>query len=135
MPVKPDRVAVAAFNVKLPVTASVPVPESVPFSTGVTPTMVGLLPRGRLQLALIVLLPVELIVTLLKVTPVHVTDEVPPSSVTVPPLALNVPPVTLNPCTVIVPLGAVIVPEPIEKVPLMSTVVYALKSTVAPLIV
>ena len=108
----------------------VPVPERVPLSvkspTFVLPPTVGLLPKGRVQsLLMIMLLTVWLRFTALKVTLLQERVTPPlPSNVTVPELWVKVPPVMVKfPATVIVPAGAVKVPEERVKSSLKSTVV------------
>lgn len=111
-------------------TVSVPVPESVPFKViwlvpSPVPT-VGLAPRGRLQLLLMVLmlLPVFLIFTALKVTLLQETIPLVPSKVTVPELwvKVGVPVIVKDPAMVVVALVEVKIPPERVKASLMSIV-------------
>src|SRR5262249_24577294 len=121
-PLKPDRAAPLFKLKELPVPrplliVSVPEPLSVPLKlTGAF--TVGLLPKGRLQLLLIVLMPVLdveplSIITLLKVTLLQLkVAPLSPSNLIVPLFALNVgePETVSEPARVKVPEGPVNVP-------------------------
>lgn len=112
-PLNPLRTPVL-FNIKPPILSvlRVPVPESVPFNVTLLVNM-GLLPRGKLQSLLTVLIPEGWeIATRLNVALLHAKTAVEPSNITVPPLALNVEPaLRVKPVAkVALPLGAVNTP-------------------------
>ena len=108
---------------------NVPLPVKVPASATGPVIVAGLLPSGKLQLLLTVLVPVVCVnVTKLKVALLQLSvADVVLLKLTVPPLALNVEPVfSVNvPPKEAVPEGAVKVePELVVKVPPTAKVVY-----------
>lgn len=131
----PDRLAPLFRVSKLPVpweaTVNAPVPDRVPFRTmsAVVPDpIVGLLPSGKLQSLLIVLVAlVCAITTEAKTVLLHESTAVTlPSKVTVPPLALKVvPEFRVNDAPkLMLPVGAVKTPLELKvKAPLKSAVV------------
>lgn len=105
---------------------SVPIPDRVPLSV-IAGGMLGLFPRGRLQLLAIVLVSPEVVnLTKLKTALLQVMLALmEPSKIIVPPLALKVTPAPIVKClaNVAVPLGAVKLPESILNSLLISNVV------------
>jgi hypothetical protein len=131
-PLNPESTPPASSLKQVPLVQlllSVPVPLKVPASITAELT-VGLLPKGREQLLLTVLVKPTLDkFTKLKVTLLQLKVAVPPSKVKVPPLALNVgdPEIVRAPARVIVPLGALKVPAEIVNAPFMSVVAQLVK--------